>query len=577
MIDRRTLLALFATSGATASLLDSLSAQIQPGTIKISVETIREAARLAGLTWTDTDCEEVADSLSSLARGAEKIDKDALTNAMPLPLHFDPRPVGVRVPIPRGPYRPPALPRVTRPANLEEAAFWSIPALAALLQSRQVTATELTRMYLDRLARHNAALNCVVTLTESRALEEAALADREIAAGKPRGLLHGIPYGVKDIIAARGSPTTWGAPTLESQTFDEDATVVTRLGEAGAVLVAKLSTGELAFGDQWARGRTNNPWNVDEGSSGSSAGSGAATAAGLVGFAIGTDTGGSILSPAARCGVVGLRPTFGTVSRHGVMAAGTSLDKIGPMCRFAVDCAIVLHAIAGADGLDLAVPDDLRFTWDAQSPRHPTRIGYVPAMFDAEPDGERRANNVRALATLKQLGCSLHEVSLPDGDLTYFIEYVERAAAFDSMTRSGFHTGVRPRTSRYLRACQLVTAVDYLQANRRRAIIMQEVARALASVDAVLFTSLTLDSRTSLNPVLSLTGHPSIAVPSGFTAQGTPTGVMFSGHLYRDGEIVALARAFQDATSTTGAIPPAFGPAPRARMASARIAPSRAT
>ncbi|MGQ0734279.1 MAG: amidase [Acidobacteriota bacterium] len=558
MIDRRAFVALFATSAATSSLLEPLSAQIQPGTLKVHVNTIREAARLAGLTWTDADCEEVADSLSSLARGAEKIDKDTLSNASPLPLHFDPRPVGVRVPIPRGPYRPPAPPRVTRPANLEEVAFWSIPQLAGLLQSRQVTATDLTRMYLDRLKRHNPALNCVVTLTESRALEEAATADREIKAGKSRGLLHGIPYGVKDIVAVRGYPTTWGAPPLESQTFDEDATVVTRLREAGAILVAKLSTGELAFGDQWARGRTNNPWNIDEGSSGSSAGSGAAPAAGLVGFAIGTDTGGSILSPAQRCGVVGLRPTFGSVSRHGVMAAGTSLDKVGPMCRFATDCAIVVHAIGGADGFDLAVPDDLRFTWDARSPRYPTRIGYVPAMFEAEPDADRRANHERALATLKRLGCTLHEISLPDGDLTYFIEYVERAAAFDRMTRSGFHKGVRPRTSRYLRACQLVTAVDYLQANRRRAVIMQEVARALAPIDAVLFTSLTLDSRTSLNPVMSLTGHPSIAVPNGFTAKGTPTGVMFSGHLYRDGEIVMLARAFQEATPTNGAIPRAF-------------------
>lgn len=560
MIDRRTLLALFATSSASASLLESLSAQIQPGTITLPVDTIREAARLAGLTWTDAECAEVAESLSSLARAAGTIDNDTLTNATPLPLHFDPRPAGVGVPMPRGPFQPPALPRVTRPANLEEAAFWSIPQLAALLRSGQVTATELTRMYLGRLARHNPALNCVVTLTEARALEEAAAADREIAAGRLRGLLHGIPYGVKDIIAARGYPTTWGAPTLEAQTFDEDATVVQRLGAAGAILVAKLSTGELAFGDQWARGRTNSPWNVGEGSSGSSAGSGAAPAAGLVGFALGTDTGGSILSPAQRCGVVGLRPTFGSVSRHGVMAAGTSLDKVGPMCRFATDCAIVMQAIAGADGFDRAVPDDLGFAWDAGSPRYPTRIGYVPAMFEAEADAGRRAHNERALATLERLGCSLQPLSLPDGDLTYFIEYVERAAAFDARTRSGFHQAVRPRTSRYLRACQLVTAVDYLQANRRRALIMGEVARAMAPVDAVLFTALTLDSRTSLNPVLSLTGHPSIAVPSGFTDQGTPTGVIFAGHLYRDGDIVSLARAFQEATPTTGAVPPAFAP-----------------
>jgi len=325
------------------------------------------------------------------------------------------------------------------------------------------------------------------------------------------------------------------------------------------VLVAKLSTGELAFGDQWARGRTNNPWNVAEGSSGSSAGSAAATAAGLVAFALGTDTGGSILSPAQRCGVVGLRPTFGTVSRHGVMAAGTSLDKVGPIGRYADDGAVVMQAIAGPDGLDLAVPDQAGFAWDGTSSRYPRRIGDVPSVMDAEKDPDRRANYERALATLASLGCTMHEVSLPDGDLSYFIEYTERAAAFDSMTRSGLYKGVRPRTSRFLRACQLVTAVDYLQANRRRAAIMQEVARVLSTVDALFFTLLTLDSRTSLNPVMSLTGHPSVAVPNGMSAKSTPMGVMFSGQLYRDGEVLALARAFERA-SGGDRIPPAFAP-----------------
>jgi Asp-tRNA(Asn)/Glu-tRNA(Gln) amidotransferase A subunit family amidase len=326
------------------------------------------------------------------------------------------------------------------------------------------------------------------------------------------------------------------------------------------VLVAKLSTGEFAFGDQWARGRTNNPWNLEEGSSGSSAGSGAATAAGLVGFAIGTDTGGSILSPAQRCGIVGLRPTFGSVSRHGVMSAGTSLDKIGPMCRTVEDCAIVMQAIVGADGLDRSVPDALRFAWDGTAKQLPKRVGYVRQMFDAEANAERRATNERALSVVRALGWSLHDVSLPDGDLSYFIEYIERAAAFDSFTRAGLHKGLRPRTSRFLRAGQLITAVDYLQANRRRTAIMQEVGRVLAGVDVVLFTSLTLDSRTSINPVMSLTGHPSIAVPTGFLASGSPTGVMFSGQLYRDGELLALARAFERAVSPADRTPPAFQP-----------------
>jgi Asp-tRNA(Asn)/Glu-tRNA(Gln) amidotransferase A subunit family amidase len=558
MVDRRAFIACVAATGAANTLLPGiLWGQIQPGTRRLTLEMVRESARLAGLSWTDQECQELLDALSSFSRHAEGIDKPTLTNASPLPIHFDPRPPGLaQRPLPALVFRVDAAPRLRRPQNLESVAFWPLTHLAHLVQSRQVRSVELTRMYLDRLARYNGQLNCVVTITEARALAEAKAADGAIASGKYRGMLHGIPYGVKDIIAAAGYPTRWGAPHLDQQTFDQDAAVVQRLNAAGAVLVAKLTTGEMAFGDQWAGGRTNNPWNLSEGSSGSSAGSAAATAAGLVGFAIGTDTGGSILSPAVRCGIVGLRPTFGRVSRFGVMAAGTTLDKVGPMCRHAQDCAIVLRAIAGGDVNDLSVRD-APIAFDATAGRHPKRIGYVPAMMDAETDADQRANNARALAMLKRLGCSPHPVTLPGGDLSYFIEYLERAAAFESFTTSGRHSGLRPRTSRFLRAGQLVTAVDYLQANRRRAVIMQDVARAIEGVDAVMFTSLSLDSRTSLNPVMSLTGHPSIAVPNGFRANGSPAGVMFSGHLYREGDVMALAKAWQDAAEPIGH-PPLF-------------------
>jgi len=544
---RRVFLGYCAALGVAPAFPAMVLGQIKPGTRSIEVGTIREAARLAGHAWSDAECQDVAEQLSSLSASVERIDKDTLNNASPLPFHFDPRPPGVALSRPSGALRLPAPVRVERLTRLEEAAFWPATQLAALVRTKQASSVELTRMYLDRLARHNEVLNCVVTVTAERALAEAAAADADLAAGRVRGPLHGVPYGAKDIIAAGGAPTTWGAPPTETQMFAEDATVVQRLRAGGAVLVAKLSTGEMAFGDQWARGRTNNPWNPAEGSSGSSAGSGAATAAGLVGFAIGSDTGGSILSPAVRCGVVGLRPTFGRVSRHGVMAAGTTLDKIGPMCRTVDDCGVVLSVIAGPDGHDLAVPDEMPLAWDARTTSYPRRVGYVPAMMEAETNADARANNARALATLAQLGCRLIEVSLPSGDLSYFIEYVERAAAFDAFTRSGQHRGLRSRTSRYLRACSLTTAVDYLQANRRRSAIMQEVARAMRDVDAVMFTSLTLDSATSLNPVMSLTGHPSIAVPNGFASTGSPTGVMFSGHLYQEGALLALAAAYERA------------------------------
>ena len=558
--DRRAFLATCAASGVGATLLpEILWAQIQPGTRTLTLEMVRGAAQLAGLKWTDAECQDLFDSLSRLARATEVTGKASLTNASPLPVQFNPVPPGEPLP-PASPavFRTTPVTRVTAPASIEAVAYWPIARLARLIETRQVTSTALTTMYLDRLTRHNGVLNCVAALTETRALAEAKAADAEIAAGNYRGVLHGIPYGVKDIVAAVGAPTRWGAPPFETQTFDEDATVVRRLHDAGAVLVAKLTTGEMAFGDQWAGGRTNNPWNPEQGSSGSSAGPGAATAAGLVAFSIGSDTGGSILSPSERCGLVGLRPTFGRVSRYGVMTAGSTLDKMGPMCRHAEDIAVVLRAIAGPDDRDLAVVRDRPITYDARAPL-PTRIGYVPAMMDAEKEPEARANNERVFAMLKRLGCTLHAVTIPaGGDLSYFIEYTERAAAFDSFTTSGRHTGLRPRNSRFLRAGQLVTAVDYLQANRRRAVIMQEMARAIRDVDAVMFTSMTLDERTSLNPVLSLTGHPSIAIPNGFRADGTPTAVMFAGHLYREGDLIAIAAAWQQATGDAGRQPPRF-------------------
>ena len=546
---RRAFLGYCAAAGLSSTLFPSmLLAQIRPGTKTIPIATIREAARLSGVEWTDAECDEVSQGLSALARAVELIDKDKLTNASPLPFRFDPRPPGIATAIPSGPTRLPAAPRVKRPQRLEDVAFWPATHLAELVRSKQATSVELTRMYLDRLKRHNGVLNCVVNLTEERALKEAAAADADVAAGRIRGPLHGVPYGVKDIIAAVGAPTTWGAPPFATQTFNDDATVVSKLRAGGAVLVAKLTTGEFAFGDQWANGRTNSPWNPAEGSSGSSAGPGSATAAGLVGFSIGSDTGGSILSPSVRCGIVGLRPTFGRVSRHGVMAAGTTLDKMGPMCRTVEDCGVVMSVIAGPDGLDLAVPDSIPLAWDAQRKDYPKRLGYVPAMMDAETNPDARANNARVKEILARLGCTLHPIELPPGDLSYFIEYTERAAAFDAFTRSGKHKELKlVRTSRYLRACSLVTAVDYLQANRRRTVIMQDTARVLATVDAVMFTSLSLDSATSLNPVMSLTGHPSIAIPNGFNSTGSPAGVMFSGQLYQEGALLALAAAYERA------------------------------
>ena len=343
----------------------------------------------------------------------------------------------------------------------------------------------------------------------------------------------------------KGYPTTWGAAPFERQTFDVDATVVERLDAAGAVLVAKLTTGELAFGDQWFGGRTNNPWKPDQGSSGSSAGSGSATAAGLVGFAIGTDTGGSILSPAVRCGVVGLRPTFGRVSRYGVMAAGYSLDKIGPMCRSVEDCAIVLNAIVGPDARDLAVPRDTPFNWHAGDPS-PLRVGYFASAFEEDqpreaPESRTHAN--RSLGTLRALGVELEPVEIPKNDLTYFIEYVERSAGFDEFARTRRDQDLKRQRHRgELRASHLVPAVEYLQANRIRHLLMLETAEKLRDLDAL------VAPWRAINPLTSMTGHPVVVVPNGFTAENTPTGVALVGQIYGEAKLLRVAKALEDAT-----------------------------
>jgi Asp-tRNA(Asn)/Glu-tRNA(Gln) amidotransferase A subunit family amidase len=448
---------------------------------------------------------------------------------------------------------------VERPADLEAAAFWPITDLAHLLETRQVTSLELTDIYLRRLKRHGPTLNCVVTLTEERARAKADEADEEIAADRYRGPLHGIPYGVKDIIAVRGYPTTWGAAAFADRVIDQDATVIQRLDVAGAVLVAKLTTGELAFGDQWFGGRTNSPWNPEVGSSGSSAGSGAATAAGLVGFAIGTDTGGSILGPSERCGVVGLRPTFGRVSRYGVMAAGTTLDKVGPMCRSAEGAALVLHAIAGPDDRDLSVPD-IPVHWNAGMDATRLRLGYLASAFEDEEDPEYRAHHVRVLDLLRAQWGELRPVSLPASSLNFFVEFVERAAGFDELLRNGLETQlVRPRHATELRAYHLVPAVEYLQANRMRQRLMEETHQALGEVDVVLSPhGVWWHPSRSLNPIMSLTGHPSVAVPTGLRSNGEPLGVTLAGHLYREGELLAVAQRLLEATGFHEKHPPLF-------------------
>jgi Asp-tRNA(Asn)/Glu-tRNA(Gln) amidotransferase A subunit family amidase len=455
----------------------------------------------------------------------------------------------------RRPFRASAPPRVQRPRNLEDVAFWPVTSLSELVRRRQVTSVELTEMYLARAKRYNPKLKCFVTITDDLALKEARQADQEIAAGKYRGPLQGIPYGIKDLFAVKGYPTTWGAAPFKDRIIDVDATVVTRLRDAGAVLMGKLATGELALDDIWFGGQTMNPWDTSMGSQGSSAGPGSATAGGLVGFSIGTETLGSILAPSAICGVTGLRPTFGRVSRYGAMALSWSMDKTGPMCRAVEDCALVLNAIQGADNLDLAAVD-VPFNWDATLDVRKLRVAYLKAAFEnTRQTPQVEANDRAALEKIRSLGIELAEFKLPENPK------LDPSAILNAEGIVALHDPVDTHPDQLARqdriasqnAYRLYPAPDYVNANRARMLLMQEMDKLMANVDVYLLPYDYADY--TPNPVAdrstgitNLTGHPSITLPHGFDEKGHPTGLTFIGKLFGEAQMLAVAKAYQDAT-----------------------------
>ncbi len=435
--------------------------------------------------------------------------------------------------------------------SLDDLAFATVTQLAELIRTRKVSPVELTKMFLARLKKYGPRLNCVVTLTEDLALAQAAEAEREIKAGKYRGPLHGIPWGAKDLFATKGIRTTWGAEPYRDQVIDHDSAVVERLRDAGAVLVAKLSMGALAQGGRWFAGMTRNPWQVDEdkiGSSGSSAGPASATAAGLVGFSIGTETLGSIISPSSRCGVVGLRPTYGRVSRYGAMGLSWTMDKIGPICRGVEDCAAALNAMYGSDGRDLTVAD-VPLDWEPNRPLGSMRIGYLKTEFDQQQDPERKAIYQQALDTLKSAGANLQPIEMPKFSVgaLRIILVAEAATAFDDLTRngginqlSGQDPGDWPNT---FRSSRFIPAVEYIRAQRARTLLMREMDGLMSKWDA--FVSPAPGSLSLL--VTNLTGHPAVAVPCGFS-KGLPQSIMFTGRLYDEGAPLRVALAFERAT-----------------------------
>ena len=622
-LDRRGFLTACSRAGITSALLPgvlyTLAAQAQEAAPevkanelpKITAEMLDQAAALAGVgPFSAEQKKMMLEGLNDQRGSYEPIRALKIANSVPPAFVFHPLPAARSAPPSKSetpPYAdtgsstavsilyslPPA------PAHTEDLAFATVAELGELLWKRTITSVALTKMYLERLKRYDSKLHFVITLTEERALAQAKAADAEIASGKYRGPLHGIPWGAKDLLAVKGYPTTWGAGGFEHQVIDEDATVVQRLDAAGAVLVAKLTLGALAMGDHWFGGWTRNPWNPNQGSSGSSAGPASAVAAGCVAFAIGSETLGSISSPSTRCGVTGLRPTFGFVPRTGAMALSWTMDKLGPIARSAEDCALVLEAIFGPDGRDASVAA-ADFRWDAGLDWKKLRIGYLKSEFDppeplklheaaanetAEEKQKREERNAQmkegrarrdydrryelaALEKLKEMGVKLIPVELPKLPYDAMVPLLtaEAAAAFDDLTRSGrdallTEQGVEDWPNAF-RIARLYPAVEYIQANRARTLAIRQVSALFEQVD-VIVTPSTETQLTATN----LTGHPALILPNGLRGAdapkppkiddgdhddiggpGTPVSLTFLAGHYQDAKLAAFGAAYQEAT-----------------------------
>jgi Asp-tRNA(Asn)/Glu-tRNA(Gln) amidotransferase A subunit family amidase len=542
--NRRRFLRGISSLGVGAALFPGALAAVARDKEKITVEMITQAEKIAGLEFADAERQEIVEDLNRFRDGFESLRDLHMANSVPLSLYFNPVPPGKKLPNTKRTFRIGKV-RVKNPESIEAAAFYPLTHLAKLLKSRRITSEALTKMYLSRLKKYDAALKCVVTLTEELALEQARRADEEIKAGRYRGLLHGIPWGVKDIFSTKGYRTTWGASIYRDQVFAEDATVVKRLEEAGAVLLAKLSVGELATGDRWFGGQTRNPWNPEWPSGGSSAGPAAATAAGLVGFAVGTETTASLVGPAWVCGATALRPSFGRVSRNGVMTVSWSFDKVGPIGRTVEDCAVVFNAIHGRDGIDHSVLD-VPFNWDHTCDVSKLRIGFIEAYLTMEPKNEAQGfmldSYKDACQRLKKMGITLVPVEKPSEQWNKFglILVTEAAAAHDELTLSGKDKLLTnsPWASTF-RKCRFIPAVEYIQANRARTLRLHEVDKLFGQVDVLLGSFINF---------ANLVGLPEVVIPYGFNKYGMPNHISFTGRLFGEEEILSLACAVQEAT-----------------------------
>jgi Asp-tRNA(Asn)/Glu-tRNA(Gln) amidotransferase A subunit family amidase len=604
MLDRRRFLAVCSQLGLTSTLLPGVLWGIADPEGKVTKEMIDSAASIADVPLPEDVKQAMLDGLSENKKHFDEIYKLHIPNPVAPAFIFDPVLPGMKFEATKRPLKMSSASGLNisgAPKNIEDVAFYSVRQLAELVRTRKISSVALTDMYLARLKKYDPMLKFVITLTEDRAHAKAQEADREIAAGKYRGPLHGLPWGAKDLLAVKGYHTTWGAGGFEQQNIDEDATVVKRLDEAGAVLVAKTTLGALAQGDKWFGGQTRNPWNPRQGSSGSSAGSASSTAAGCVAFAIGSETLGSISSPSTRCGTTGLRPTFGLVPRTGAMALSWTMDKLGPICRAVEDTALVLHAIYGPDGQDRTV-HDVAFNWDANLDWRKLRIGYFKDDFELKPPTEppapteetsvspeeqkkreesrrqralaqeRRKYDQRfndaTIAKLREMKINLIPLEVPKFPYGAMVPLLtaEAAAAFDDLTRSGRDKLLTEQSPNdwpnSFRVARFTPAVEYIQANRARMQAMELWRKLFENIDVIVAPTGS-DQLVATN----LTGHPAVILPNGFRGDdaprptrkpngdedgfggpGTPTSLTFLGQLYGEAKLLAFAKAYQDAT-----------------------------
>lgn len=523
-----------------------------------SIALVRNAVRMYDLDFTEAE----ADSLLAQLRYSHSIYK-GMHETMPknniaFPFAFNPLPTGNMIPQKQEKITW-ALPNISMPSDKNELAFFSILQLASLIKNKKISSEELTRFFIDRLKKWGDTLECVITLTEELAYTQARKADAELRKGIYRGPLHGIPYGLKDLFAVKGYKTTWGSTPYKDQVVDEDAYVYSQLEKAGAVLCAKLSLGALAYNNKWFGGETRNPWNLSQGSSGSSAGSAAAVVAGLLPFTIGTETLGSIVSPSTRCGATGLRPTFGAVSRSGAMVLCWSLDKVGPICRSAEDDAIVFHYIKGTDGKDAGAVDHA-FNYKPNRDLKKLRIGYAENYFKRLRSD---APEWKVVELFRSQGAVVDAVNFPDSamypvPLISLILNSESAAAFDELTRSNRDDLIERQDKNFwpnsFRAARLIPAVEYINANRYRSVLCENMFEFMKAYDV--FIVPTFSGRQLA--ITNLTGNPVVCMPIGFDVNGNPQSITLIGQLYGEASVLEAAKVFQDKTGHHKKHPPKF-------------------